>query len=159
MPAMADTLVPGDVLLYRASGFYGRLIALKTWHPISHVEVYAGDGQSEASRDGVGVGRYLLRTDGLTHVLRPVHPAFNWASGDAWFRAVEGQPYGWLDLLQFVGLPVNGPGMVCSPFVAGRLRASGLPIFNAEPIEKIAPCTFLLSELLVDVTDPALLGG
>ena len=47
-----SVLLPGDVMLYRPSGVFGWLIRVKTWHPISHVEVHCGGGQSFASRDG-----------------------------------------------------------------------------------------------------------
>jgi len=49
-------LQPGDLLLYPPTSLMGWLIAWKTWSrpPISHVEVYLGNGQSAAARgDGV----------------------------------------------------------------------------------------------------------
>ncbi len=144
-------LRPGDVLLYRGSGVYGWLIRLKTWHPIGHVEVYVGDRQSAASRDGKGVNIYPLRMDGLAYVLRPIEP-FDLAAALRWYeREAKGLPYGWLDLLQFVGQNVNRKGVVCSPFATQLLRAGGIPIFNDEPAEKIAPFQFLTSERLVRI--------
>lgn len=67
----------GDILLYPPRSFFGRLIAIKTWHKIAHVEIYAGDGQSVASRDGIGVNLYPARLDDVKHVLRPA-VLFEW---------------------------------------------------------------------------------
>ena len=132
----------GDILLYKPVSFYGRLIAVKTWHSISHVEIYDGSYRSLASRDGQGVGRYPLRMDQLAYVLRPTVP-LDFDKGHVWFDGMNGTPYGWLDLLAFVGLNVNAKGIVCSPFAAGYLRACGWNVFPSDPIEKIAPFQFL----------------
>ena len=146
-----NALQPGDVLLYKPSGLFGRLIALKTWHALSHVEVYVGAGQSVASRDGQGVDRYPLRTDKLAHVLRPTVD-IDLSAGLRWFeREARGLPYGWWDLGSFVGLTHDGHGMVCSPFATAFLRNCGMPIFNKEPINVIAPCDFLQTNLLAEV--------
>lgn len=148
----ASALQPSDVLLYSPSSLYGKLIAIKTWHSISHVEVYVGANQSVASRDKKGVGQYAARLDGVQYVLRPNRPV-DLAAGLAWFeRDAKGQPYGWLDLLAFLGSTRDRKGMVCSPFATLFLRACGLPIFRDEPANKVAPCTFLYSEMLDDVT-------
>lgn len=146
-------LQPGDVLLYNGSGLYSWIIRIKTWHATSHVEVYVGDGQSVASRDGIGVGLYTSRSDGLTHVLRPTVPFQYKAAMDWFYRHANKQPYGWLDLLAFVGMTRDHPGMVCSDFATQFLRAGGVPVFNQEPSRQIAPFQFLTSELLKDVTD------
>ncbi len=71
-----------------------------------------------------------------------------------WFATMEGEPYGWLDLLAFVGWTGDAKGVVCSPFATQFLRAGGLPIFRGYPHNKIAPCYFLVSELLTDVSEP-----
>lgn len=137
----------GDVLLYRGTGLYGRLIALKTWHPVGHVEISLGGGRSVASRDGKGVGEYDHRAKDLYAVLRPNVP-FDAAAARRFFRKWQGTLYGWLDLLNFIGMNVDANGIVCSPFATRYLRAGGVPVFNTEPAEKIAPFQFLLSELL-----------
>jgi len=64
----------GDCLLYRPKGFFGWVIATKTWHPVAHVEVYAGNDHSWASRDGLGVNLYPIRMTELAYVLRPTAP-------------------------------------------------------------------------------------
>lgn len=135
-------LKPGDILLYRPASIFGVLISIKTWHRISHVEVYDGGLNSLASRDGIGVGRYPLRLSQLAYVLRPRCP-LDLAAGRAWFETVKGQPYGWLALADFVGLPIGGRGMVCSPFATSFMRAAGWSIFPTDPPGKIAPFQFL----------------
>lgn len=153
-PIDVTCLQAGDVMLFTASGLYGRIIALKTWHPISHVEVYVGDGQSAASRDGKGVGLYPVRSADLAYVLRPTVP-FQSSAALYWFyKEANGLPYGWADLLRFVGLKVNTRGLVCSPFATLLLRAGAVPIFNREDAELIAPFQFLTSELLAEVWTP-----
>lgn len=139
-----DLIQPGDCLLYKPSGFFGKLIALKTWHSIAHTEVYHGDGMSVASRDGVGVGLYAFRVSGLAYVLRPI-PKLDLKAADVWFETVKGQPYGWIDLANFLGWGTDGKGMVCSPFATDYYRAAGVDPFNCEPSIKIAPFEFLLS--------------
>jgi hypothetical protein len=145
------TLQVGDVLLYRGRGLYSWFIGLKTWHfNVSHVEVYVGDLQSAASRDGKGVGLYPVRLSDLAYVLRPAVP-FQPRAAMWWFyKEANGLSYGWSDLLQFVGLNINGKGMVCSPFATEFLRAGAVPVFNKEPALKIAPFQFLTSELLME---------
>lgn len=135
-------LKPGDTLLYRPAGMFGMLICVKTWHRISHVEVYDGNLQSLASRDGLGVSRYPLRLTELAYVLRPTVP-LDLVAGRAWFDTMKGTRYGWLDLANFVGLPVNAPGIVCSPFAAGFYRAAGWDVFPTDSINRIAPFQFL----------------
>ena len=147
-------ILPGDVLLYRpGKGFFSWLIRIKTWHPISHVEVAVSDRTSVASRDGVGVGMYAHRSKGLAYILRPKN--FDLEPAMEWFQSVDGLPYGWLDLAQFSGLPIDGEGMVCSPFATMFLRTGGVKIFNNEPAIKIAPFQFLLSEALTEVWSDA----
>ena len=159
-PADLPALVEGDILLYHPSGVFGHLIAVKTWHRVSHVEIYVGAAQSVASRDGVGVGQYPLRLAQLAFALRPRVP-LNWTAGLAYFESMKGQPYGWWDLFEFVGAPVNRKGIVCSPFAAGLLRACGWPVFPTDPIEKVAPFQFLdliepgVCDLVYDADHPA----
>jgi hypothetical protein len=88
------------------------------------------------------VNRYPIRLSELAYVLRPqVH--LDLTAGRAYFDKLKGTPYGWLDLFNFVDLPVAAKGIVCSPFVAGFYRAAGWNIFPADPICKIAPFQFL----------------
>lgn len=145
---LRKALAPGDVLLYTSGGFYGWVIRLKTWHPVTHAEAYAGYGRSVASRNGIGVNAYPVRVSGLTYICRPkLTQRINLREAIAWARSQYGTPYGWTDLLQFVGVNVQARGIVCSPFVTEFLRAGGLDPFNGEPADKIAPFEFLLSPI------------
>lgn len=146
-----DFLVPGDVLLYRPKGIFGRLISIKTWHNVGHCECYIGDGVSVASRDGKGVGKYELRTSELFRVCRPkdLYP-FDLAAAMKWFDALPRMRYGWLDLLAFVGMQRDHDGIVCSPFCTEFLRAGGVDPFDGEPARYIAPFQFDISPVLKD---------
>jgi len=137
-------LRPGDVLLYRPVGVFGLLIWLKSWHPIAHVEVFAGNGESLASRDGQGTAVYPVRLTELAVICRPRGPV-DMGTARARFEAKGHRPYGWMDLLQFVGLDVDAPGIVCSPCATEVMRDAGLTrLFNGEPAPKIAPFQFEL---------------
>lgn len=149
-------LKAGDVLLYKPKGIFGWLIWLKTWHPIAHVECYVGDGFAVASRDGIGVGKYPLRTSELAVICRPKPDILlNFTKAFVWFERQKGTPYGWADLLQFVGLNVDAAGIVCSPFIARFCRVLGYDPFNGEQAERIAPFQFELANCfdLFDVVE------
>jgi hypothetical protein len=137
-------LIQGDVLLYNSKGVYGRIIAFKTWHKVTHVELYLGLGLSSASRNGVGVNLYPLREADLVYVWRPKMP-FNAGKAMNYTAKHKGTPYGWLDLLAFAGLKCDGDGIVCSPWVTDVLRNNGIDPFNGEPSRLVAPFEFLCS--------------
>jgi len=137
-------LIQGDVLLYDSKGLYGRIIALKTWHHVTHVELYLGLGLSSASRNGLGVNMYSLRESDLAYVWRPKMP-FNAAKAMRYTAKYKGTPYGWLDLLAFIGLKCDDKGIVCSPWVTDVLRDNGIDPFNGEPSRLVAPFEFLCS--------------
>lgn len=141
---------PGDCLLYRPKGKFGWIIAMKTWHQITHVEVYIGNGQSVASRDGIGVGLFSWRDTELAYILRPnkdfqIPPAM-----DAFYRKYRGQGYDWLGLLRFsMRSPVDkvrfNNKQFCSEFATRFYREGLLDPFNGEDADAIAPFEFLLS--------------
>src|SRR5690348_3462336 len=103
MPLDVNALQPGDCLLYHPvkGSFFGWLIARKTWHDVSHCEMYVGKGKSFASRDGIGVGLYDLRVTELAYVLRP-EDSLDWAAFWKWFKTVDGQKYDWFGLARMV---------------------------------------------------------
>lgn len=141
----------GDVLLYSGGSLFGRLIQMKTWSRFSHCEVYDGDGFSVASRDGIGVGRYLLRIDGLRVILRPV-PKFHATAAREWFKTVNGQPYDWFGLLAFTSAKRQGKEnwkMFCSEFVVRYLRAGGVDPCNEYDADGIAPGELMKSSNLL----------
>lgn len=130
-------LAPGDILLYSKSDFFGWVTSFRTFSPAVHVELYEGDGYSLASRNGIGVNRYPVRSAQLCAVLRPMLPV-NMEALKKWFECpfptfktigVRGRPYGWLDLLRFYGIKLPTDGWICSEFAALAMRAGGLKVF------------------------------
>lgn len=165
----------GDVLLYSGDGLFNRIIRLKTWSRYSHVEVYDGLGFALASRNGIGVGRYPVRLEGLTAIYRP-RPPIHMNTARAWFTTVDGQGYDWFGLLAFTSAKIQGRDngkMFCSEFAARLLRhaiggmtehptarkgnarvlaALGLDPWNGYDADGIAPGEFAKSALLLEVS-------
>jgi hypothetical protein len=54
-----------------------------------------------------------------------------------------GTPYGWLDLLNFIGLNVDTEGIVCSAFATEFYRACGWNLFPTDQSNDVAPFEFL----------------
>lgn len=162
----------GDVLLYRGGlGPFSLVIRLVTASVYTHVEMFDGAGaeagpMSWASRDGIGVGRYPFRRDGLALALRPRLP-FNVEAARRFWRAADGEPYDWaglavsrLPLLQ--NRSADERAQFCSeamaracrhgfgaaldpPVVEGNRRAlaiRGADPFNGAPAEAIHPGAF-----------------
>lgn len=131
----------GDCLLYRPESLMGWLIALKTWHRVSHVEIYSGALESVASRDGEGVNEYEFRWNGLTRVMRP-RAAFAFGAAMQWFATVVGQDYDWKGLLCFYLAVRQGAKdrMFCSEFATRFYRAGGLEPFQPDTdADHVAP--------------------
>lgn len=127
-----EQLREGDCLLYgrvplarsRAGWFFGGVTMLKTVSPFCHVEIYDGDGESLAARDGVGVGCYPLRMDQLVCVRRPPS-GYEHDRVRRWFDATaDGQGYDWLGLLNFaLAAKQSSPDkMFCSEFAVRAYR-------------------------------------
>jgi hypothetical protein len=157
---LQDVLQPGDCLLYRpkSGSVFGWLIARKTWHNISHCELYVGKGKSAASRDGIGVGQYPLRETELCYILRPAYP-LDWAAFWRWFKTVDGQKYDWFGLLRFAYTKSGSTGkndkQFCSEFEARAYRMLGAKVFNdSQDADAIVPASFLYSPNLVMVDLP-----
>jgi hypothetical protein len=152
----AAALKAGDCCLYTGKGLYGWIIRFHTGHTIGHVEVYLGNGLSAASRNGIGVSLYAYRPDDLAYIWRP--RAFDAPKALAYTMKRKGEPYGWFDLLAFVGANVDGKGVVCSPFATELYRDNGIDPFNGEPSRLIAPKDFLLSSVgdIYEVTNEGL---
>lgn len=144
----------GDCLLYGGTGFFSWLIRTKTWSRYSHIEVYDGSGQSLASRDGIGVGRYPFRAEGLLRVRRPIG-AYNRHAARAWFKTVDGQGYDWVGLLSFMAAAWQGrenQQMFCSEFALRLYRAGGIEPFTARTdADAVAPAQFDISGVFADV--------
>jgi hypothetical protein len=147
---------PGDNLLYKAKGLFGWVIAARTWHMIAHCECFVGDGKSVASRDGIGVGLYPLRLDGLCVILRPKEPVLLKNAMDVFYRKYRGQGYDWLGLLRFAWRTPVDPKIrfnneqFCSEFLTRFDRDMGLKdLFNGEDADAIAPFQFELDPAFV----------
>lgn len=152
-------LKPGDCLLYSPTGIFGLLISLKTWHQIAHCELYVGDGRSVASRDGIGVGLYPLRTNQLAYVLRPPQDVLDWFAFWKWFRGVNGQGYDWWGLVRFAWFKSVGGGdngrQFCSEFLTRAYRALGAKIIaDVEDADAVVPADFLKSPALTVIATP-----
>ena len=155
-------LKPGDVLLYRSRSLVGWAIRFRTWSDVEHVEVYLGEGRSVASRNGIGVGKYPLRIDGLVRVFRPVENP-DVIAGLLWFADVDGLPYAWTDLLRFYGWALEFPDQaVTVRRVNGEVVTTDGPF--AETKEQIAgfdllECTDLDDAIAVAAGHPVAQGG
>lgn len=141
--------LPGDILLYSPKGFYGWLIAVKTWHMISHVEIYIGFGTTIAARSA-GVNYYPLElNDRLAIALRPPVPPFDIKKALAWFnKNAKGQAYDWKGLLRFTSRKpytgiVSEDAQFCSELGTRFLRNGDLPVFGLLDADSIAPFQFL----------------
>lgn len=161
MSDLLAILQPGDHLIYKPHSLAGYLIALKTWtKTAAHIEIYAGNGCSIASRHE-GVNRYLLRREDLSMVLRPLD-SFNFAKGMEYFESVKGEGYDYLGLAVFGLLTERGEEgkQICSEFATNWDRATGLVPFNRDwPAEKVAPAQFLQSPIFFQVRFPHLFAG
>lgn len=147
-------LQPGDVLLYQGRGFWSWLIRIKTFSPVSHVEVYAGDGLAFASRDGEGVGTFPVRDDDLWAILRPTVPLspFEWEALARVHAHYVGARYDWKGLFGFFE-PAHGKDdatkAFCSEHAARIFKLAGRPLFGfAYPSDKVTPGMFLACPLL-----------
>lgn len=138
-------LKPGDILLYSEKDIIDDLIKWKTSGTAAHVEIYAGDGNSWASRNGVGLGQsaWPFRSEGLCQVRRPVH-SFNLTAATAYFETkLKGLPYGFSDIAADIGIVTTAKGVDCSHAGALLEAAGECPQFDdAYPVTTIAPRDF-----------------
>jgi len=139
---MTTTLQPGDGLLYRPSGLIGRLIALKTWSPWSHVEMAIRQGKTIAAREE-GVNYYDTRWDHLGMVVRPprtfdINTALDWFDDKAC-----GQAYDLLGLFRFFTCGKQSlDKQFCSELLTRVYREGGVPIFNGQDADLVPPGWF-----------------
>lgn len=158
-PFDVSMLRPGDALLYAPRGVVGFLINLKGWwHGVAHCEGFEGviDGvpYCVASRNGIGVNRYQLRTDDLAFVLRPTE-AFDLAKATEWFeRIARGQRYDWRAIWRFLKpgdetADYDPNRQICSAYLTRWYRSGGLKVFSTfEDADRIHPFQFLTSPAL-----------
>jgi len=145
-----DDLLRGDICLYRSKDITDEVIIWKEGDDVlsvAHIEIYAGGGQSWASRNGIGVGLYPFRPDGLVIVRRPSWVFDPQGKIDAWFATVKGTEYGWADIAANAGIVIsNAKGEDCSHFAAVLMETAGCPQFDLVfPRNEITPRDFKLS--------------
>jgi hypothetical protein len=154
-------LQPGDVLLFNRDGLYNRIIRIKTWSRVSHVEVVSfaspvvgAPPLIVASRNSKGVAQYTIDTHGLYCVLRPRQP-FDIAKAMEWFWSeANGQGYDWIGLLSFTSAKFQGKEngkMFCSEFAARFLRSGGIDPFLGCDADAVAPSDFLKNSAFIRI--------
>ena len=153
-----DDLKRGDTLLYFDDSLVDKIVAWKEGNPIDpvgHVEVYAGEGQSWASRNkgtDHGVNLYPFRIEGLAIVRRPVAPFDVNNVAEQWFKSIRGLPYGMADNLDDAGIEVTAGGMNCSHTAATLYHAVGNSMFDPTyPAKAITPDDFRKSLASVQI--------
>jgi len=149
-------LQPGDTLVYGRADLLDLAIELKTWSAACHVEIYAGDGMSFASRNGLGVDRYKYRAEQLIAVRRvPLDSRFEFAEAEQWFQDdARHQKYDWLGLLCFtLAVKQGSPNkMFCSEFWKHFYHHGGYEVIAPEwPADKTAPAQCLQTPALQTV--------
>ncbi len=121
---------PGDICLYDTPGDLADDLIKILGGDVAHVEVFRrrtgeGDFFSWACRNGIGVGTYEFRADGLCYILRPPAGLFDPVKAQAYFETVNGEGYSWDEIAAFAHLPqlgLSGPNsLICSIF-ANRLE-------------------------------------
>lgn len=150
--AELEDLRHGDHLLYGRSGsIFDWIVSVKTWSKAVHIEIYAGDGMSMASRNKLGVNLYGFRREQLICVLRPklLGASTIFERGFRWFSEIaRGQKYDWMGLLCFtLAVRQGSPDrMFCSEFANNFDRVCGLGAFASDwPGDMTAPGNFLMS--------------
>jgi len=147
LPDWSD-LRPGDCLGYFSGGIFDITTAIKTWCWLAHVEIYAGAGMSVASRNGEGVNRYKLRTDGLAVIRRPIG-ILDLEAAHYWFEnTARGQKYDWKGLLCFTLAVKQGSldCMFCSEFMTRWYRRANFQPFDPDwDADKVPPSFCLVS--------------
>jgi cell wall-associated NlpC family hydrolase len=142
-------LQPGDVLLYKGTGFFGWLTRTKTWSPVGHVEIYIGNGVTITASAQLGVAYHPLRVphSRLLYVRRPKTP-FNLPAAILWFEtSAKGQKYDTFGLFRAFFLRKAGAKdkMWCSEVSDSFLRAGEVFLFDCQYAapETISPAQFL----------------
>lgn len=138
-------LVPGDAILYSSNSVIDTIIEEKTGGIAAHVEIYVSEGQSIASRNGIGVGQYATRTDSVVAILRPT-ASLDLVSGIHWFDSVNHDGYDWVGLLNFftpfdIVVPHK---LFCSAFGVEFYRNCDFAVIARRcPSNKISPSDYL----------------
>lgn len=138
---------PADCLLYRGKGFVSWAIRVKTWSPVSHVEVALNPHFAISARDD-GVKVFPLTLVNLYAVLRPTpETPLDFGAAMRWFKTVEGQRYDWTGLFRFFTVGKQSQDkQFCSEVVTRWYRAAGFyPFNNAYDADLVSPGMYLSS--------------
>ena len=134
----------GDILLYHGKSFFNIVTDLKTGGQSDHVEIYAGDGQTVASRPE-GFNVFPFKEQGLIKVRRP-QVEFWKDAADVWLEPLKGMKYDAIGLFQFFNLDWSNNSFICSVGAAHYLKAGRCVMFADDyPLAKISPRDFELT--------------
>lgn len=148
------TILPGDILLFRAVTWFEKLIALAEHRTFSepenycHAAIFAGGGQIyEAVFPKTRAGDFPA---GKTFDVFRLKDGQNFDANKAlsWCRTEIGKPYDWIDL--FFGIFRLPDSYICTQFVASAYLAGGAKLF-ANPLEFITPDMIAENDLLCKV--------
>ena len=142
---MIPKLLPGDCLVYRPSSLLGRIIAIKSWLPYSHVEIVIGHELNIGARPE-GVNIYPLRLADLACVMRPDPSMLNMEDGLKWFTThAKGQRYDVFGLLRFFTIGKQSTDkMFCSEMATRFYRNAGFPrLFHTTDADLVPPGWFV----------------
>jgi len=129
---IASGIQPGDMVGYKGLA----ICRWKTGGIAGHVCVYIGptpgSAQAVVTADlSQGVNFYPLDDQEEIVWVRRCKVPPNLGLGMDWFATVVGKPYGWDDIYEDAGLPVDGKNAYdCSHVSAAFLRVSGAPQFD-----------------------------
>jgi hypothetical protein len=139
-------------MLFAGSSLFSFVIKVKTFSPVSHVEVALNPNYALACRDGLGTDLYPLRLRGLYAVRRPTTP-MDWGAAMAWFGTVKGQPYSYWQAMRFFRLgKENVTKTMCSPFATRLYRKGGFhPFAGKYDASLVSPGMFLSAVPFEDV--------
>lgn len=129
-------LQPGDLLIYSGSGFFSRLIKLKTYSEWTHVAIYLGGGKQREFREGAGAQEVPFRTQNLGMIKRR-YGVWSRERSDEYWEEVKDQGYDYWGLI--LGFLARRQGrenksMWCSEYVTrdDRNAVEGQHLFSDE---------------------------
>jgi len=123
-------LQPGDCLLYGGCGLISTAIKIKTWSPVSHVEIFVGVDRVVAARSG-GSHFYPFDPKNLKEVWRPKEDVDTLASMRWFVKEAEGQRYDIWGLFRFFTLGKQSKDkQFCSELATRFYRRGGFEPFN-----------------------------
>lgn len=129
-------LQPGDLLFYSGTGFFSRLIKIKTYSEWTHVAVYLGGGLQREFVEGCGPQVVPLRIKNLGMIKRRLG-AWSKARSDEYWDTVKDQSYDYWGLILGFLARIQGRDnrkMFCSEYVTrdDRYAVDGQHLFSDE---------------------------